>query len=80
MYCLHTKLELRDQQLIYALVITYYFLLYRHTISASCLVVRVYRTRNFHVASSSLARAIEQAANPQCAQSNSASYPQRDGK
>jgi len=43
-----------------------------------------YRTRNQEVASSTHARStasnLEQVANLLCAQTNSASYPQRDGK
>ena len=43
-----------------------------------------YRTRNQEVAGSthtrSTARILEQVANLLCAQANSASYPQRDGK
>jgi len=43
-----------------------------------------YRIRNFHVASANLARALasslEQAVSLLCAQANSASYLQRDGK
>jgi len=43
-----------------------------------------YRTRNQEVAGSTHTRStasnLEQVANPLCAQANSASYPQRDGK
>ena len=75
--------------------IAYYRVFFSHPwiflniIEHSCLSANglVVGTRNLHVAGANLAQAIcksasnlEQAANLLCAQANSASYPQRDGK
>jgi len=53
------------------------------TVGCSCVVVE-YQTRNRQVVGSnhtwSTASNLEQVANPLCAQANSASCPQRDGK
>jgi len=56
-----------------------------HTLAGGCSgVVVEYRTRNREVAGSTQSRStasnLEQVANLLCAQANSASYPQRDGK
>jgi len=59
--------------------------IYHHSFFSGAVVQLVeYRTRNREVAGSthtrSTARNLEQVANLLCAQANSASYPQRDGK
>ena len=53
-------------------------------IGRSCTTIEMYRTRNQEIAGSTHTRStasnLEQVANLLCAQANSASYPQRDGK